>query len=265
MAYLFFLYISIYDSPFCNIGVVLVTSQSGVATRWHINLEFLMDSLAKSPHKSTVIVQNPVPERMALHSGNYMLDSSTPPILAISDLHGHPDLLIAAIEKGIDLAGRDDVVVVLLGDYVDNGPKIPELLEYLSTESYREHFPNISLHSIMGNHDMACLLSLEPEFFHVSRDKRYFMGLTAFERWTTCFQKYGGVTHIQYGADGETSFLLKFPTHHREWLKSLPLYTIIDQYFFVHAGIRDPSREALRRQMEFLDSKDLSAMGRRHT
>ncbi len=67
------------------------------------------------------------------------------PLLVVSDLHGNLDLLKQALTRGVHEAGRDDLTVVLLGDYVDNGPQIVELLEYLATEAWAESWPNMQV------------------------------------------------------------------------------------------------------------------------
>lgn len=74
------------------------------------------------------------------------------PILCISDLHGNLDLLRKAICRGLEIAQRSDLEIVLLGDLCDNGPDVPDLLEYLASEKWREEFPGIKLSSILGNH-----------------------------------------------------------------------------------------------------------------
>ena len=74
------------------------------------------------------------------------------PILCISDLHGNLALLKKAIGKGLHLAQRRDLEVILLGDHCDNGKEVPQLLEYLSQEQWKDDFPEITLRSILGNH-----------------------------------------------------------------------------------------------------------------
>lgn len=74
--------------------------------------------------------------------------------MCISDVHGNLDLLRTAIRRGLALSGRQHAPadVVLLGDCCDNGPQVPELLEWLATETWRQEFPLISLNNILGNH-----------------------------------------------------------------------------------------------------------------
>eukprot|EP01043_Picozoa_sp_COSAG02_P073863 COSAG02_NODE_14543_length_1261_cov_0.817556_1_plen_126_part_00 len=57
--------------------------------------------------------------------------SGEPPILVISDPHGNLSLVREALERGVHEAGRMDLTVVLIGDYCDNGPELPALLDFL--------------------------------------------------------------------------------------------------------------------------------------
>ncbi len=77
------------------------------------------------------------------------------PLVAIGDLHGHPDLferLLAWIDQKVP-----DARIVTLGDYVDNGPQIPALLDRLI--ALQEARPG-RFWPILGNHDLALLRAL---------------------------------------------------------------------------------------------------------
>ena len=49
-------------------------------------------------------------------------------LLVISDPHGHYDKVVDALEEGLR---RGATTAVLIGDFVDNGPQIPDLLKFL--------------------------------------------------------------------------------------------------------------------------------------
>lgn len=185
------------------------------------------------------------------------------PFLVISDLHGNLQLLVKALEEGVRRAGKADLTVILLGDYVDNGPDVPGLLEYLSTEKWRSSYPSMSIHAILGNHDLACLLALNPAEFNGDPNWTR-RGKDRWMRWVKGFHLRGGETHLQYGARTQAQFRSKFPSHHREWLRGLPWYLRLGGYLFVHAGIRDPSVEPLEEQLRYLDSKSLHDVDCRH-
>ena len=65
------------------------------------------------------------------------MDDECVPIMVIADLHGNLSLLKKALLRGVTRNGfiKNGLNVVLLGDLVDNGPEVPQLLEYLSTEA----------------------------------------------------------------------------------------------------------------------------------
>ena len=172
-------------------------------------------------------------------------------VLVISDLHGHCNLLKIALQKGLDRAGRDDLKVVLLGDYVDNGPEVPELLTYLAEGGIKRDFPNVDLYCIVGNHDLACILSYNPNEFNYN-------GAEWWTRWVETYQNTYGRTAEQYGATTQSGFQRLFPRHHYDYLVSLPWYCQIGQYTFVHAGLRLSTDESVCDQLLFLDKKDIS-------
>lgn len=179
-------------------------------------------------------------------------------ILVISDLHGHCQLLKHAIQHGLASAGRDDLDVVLLGDYVDNGPEVPELLAYLADGSIHNDFPRIKLHCILGNHDLACILAYNPGEFNNQ------CNIDWWQRWVQTFQMDHGRTAEQYGASTQSEFQRLFPQHHYNFLVSLPWYVQIAQYTFVHAGLRLSKDESVADQLSFLDSKNIGDLSK-HT
>ena len=45
-------------------------------------------------------------------------------VVVIADLHGHASMLETAVHRGRQLIGDAHMLLVLLGDYVDNGPQV---------------------------------------------------------------------------------------------------------------------------------------------
>jgi hypothetical protein len=111
----------------------------------------------------------------------------------------------------------------------------------------------------MGNHDLAALLALDPSDFNANPNFHY-RGKDYWGRWGNfqCPTMKSLATQVQYNCTTREEFQKKFPEHHWKWLRSLPFYLKIDQYLFVHAGIRDPQIEPLPVQLDFLDKRDLS-------
>lgn len=186
------------------------------------------------------------------------------PILCISDLHGHLQLLKKAIRHGCKLAGTDFLEVILLGDYCDNGPEIPQLLEYLSCEHWKQEFPRIKLHAILGNHDLACVLAVNSREFNAPKNYRS-NGMDYWQRWTYNWMNPGGETPLQYGkCTTQQKFAAKFPQLHYDYLVSLPWFLELDRYIFVHAGLNKVSKQSVEEQLRFLSFKDLRDL-RGHT
>lgn len=54
----------------------------------------------------------------------------------------------------------------------------------------------------------------------------------------------------------------QFPPHHYQYLASLPWCVEMDQYIFVHAGLRAAKEESVESQLAFLSRKDMSDLSR---
>lgn len=152
-----------------------------------------------------------------------MINTATP-LVVFGDLHGHLDLferLLAHID-----ALYPQARLVTLGDYVDNGPQIPALLDRLialQTARPQTFFP------ILGNHDLALLRSLgwpgdtpDPAWY---------------EHWSRRYWNPGGETPAAYGARDLHRFERSFPLAHFRFLAALPWYYDDGAYFCVHAGL----------------------------
>lgn len=169
-----------------------------------------------------------------------MSATSTPalPIVAVADLHGHRTTFERLLAHW-DAALRGDYRLVLLGDYVDNGPEIPALLDLL-VELQRTRAGRF--HPIMGNHDLACLRAMGWD--GGPSDEAWFDG------WLARFG--GGSTARAYGARSGSELSARMPAHHRTFLQGLPWYLDDDQHVFVHAGLErgplDPQLRALDRR-----------------
>ncbi|WP_245282092.1 metallophosphoesterase family protein [Rhizobium sp. LC145] len=155
------------------------------------------------------------------------------PIYVIGDVHGCLDELLAAeerIQADIMARGRPGLVV-LLGDYVDRGPRSAEVLDHLIAPN-RHNLRRIAL---CGNHDELFLRFLQ-------NPKRLWDWLELGGRQT--LMSYGIDPQdliSRYGADGEALRSVlehAVPQKHRQFLEELPITFRIGEYFFVHAGVR---------------------------
>ena len=147
------------------------------------------------------------------------------PIVAVADLHGHLTLFERLL-SALDASFGDRYRLVLLGDYMDNGPEIVELIERL-VQLKQERIDRFV--ALMGNHDLACLRAMgwdggEPE-------ERWF------GQWSRNFWSgnLGGAT--AYGASSGAELAAKMPSRHREFLQGLPWFHVDGEYLFVHAGM----------------------------
>jgi hypothetical protein len=109
--------------------------------------------------------------------------------------------------------------------------------------------------------DLACILGANPSAFRVNAAEPP-RGIDWYTRWSRYFANQGGSTSAQYGAATQAEFVCKFPAHHYNYLESLPWYIILDQYIFVHAGLRAAGEESVTSQLAYLDSKDLSDLSK---
>lgn len=151
-------------------------------------------------------------------------------IYAVGDIHGRADLLDQLLEKIV----RDCLAVpvtrslVFVGDYVDRGPDSRGVIERLlqPTEGFETHF-------LRGNHDQAMLDFLDnPMSYRVWRRFGAAATLSSY-----------GVEPPPDNDEAEISrahdeLLDNLPQAHIDFLRNLASYVQIDDYHFVHAGVR---------------------------
>jgi serine/threonine protein phosphatase 1 len=156
-------------------------------------------------------------------------------IYAIGDVHGRNDLLAAVfarIDRDLSERPLGRAMTILLGDYIDKGPRSRETLDLIVA---RRRGAATELVCLKGNHEAMLLEALAAPVEPV-------MG-----RWLA---NGGAETLISYGIDpgsrrrprmpaeiaGEIE--RKIPRDHLEFLGGLPSMVVEDGYLFVHAGIR---------------------------
>lgn len=171
-------------------------------------------------------------------------------VYAVGDIHGRLDLLFAMEQQiGADLerAPCPLAVTVFTGDYVDRGSNSHEVVERLSVRPFTT--PTVMLR---GNHEAMLLRFLEePQ--------------TMIETWR---QNGGLQTLLSYGVDAHhlrrgaavediaERFRKRVPHHHLDFLKSLPLFTCVGDYFFCHAGVRPGVPLDEQREIDLLWIRD---------
>lgn len=162
-------------------------------------------------------------------------------IYAIGDVHGCLEQLLALealiVADAQSVEGRK--LIVMLGDYVDRGPKSAAVLYHL-TASPPQGFDRVCLR---GNHDDAFLALLDGD---PAGD--WVLDHGAEETLAS----YG----VNFGDFGNTYGLREairavVPQSHLEFLRTLPVLLTIGQDVFVHAGIR-PGRPLAEQEDEDL-------------
>ena len=157
-------------------------------------------------------------------------------IYAMSDIHGHLDILKSTLEN-VDLKENDNKLI-LLGDYIDRGDKSCETLYFIKELS--EKFPNQVI-PLLGNHEEMFLDDLDAMYpiGDISEIKKYITE----DEYKTILSK----------VDKESEELLRHMIIYRyvtnlikikhknliTWLKSLPYYHETENQIFVHAGINE--------------------------
>ncbi|MGO4870717.1 MAG: metallophosphoesterase family protein [Roseiarcus sp.] len=155
-------------------------------------------------------------------------------IYAIGDVHGRADLLEQAFARiDADIARRPgsraaQILLVLLGDYVDRGRFSREVVERL-LERRRTH----TLICLKGNHE-RCLL----EFLREPSTLASWRQLGGRETLAS----YGVKPPLDVDAAGSRELAERFaaalPESHRAFLEGLELSFCCGDFFFVHAGVR---------------------------
>jgi serine/threonine protein phosphatase 1 len=135
-------------------------------------------------------------------------------IFAIGDIHGCYDKLIALMDQ-LDIRFGEDRVV-FLGDYVDRGPDVYQVMDFLV--QFKEDHPGTIF--LKGNHE-AMLLN-----YLAGGDKQAYL-INGGRQTLTSYTKYNPPTK---GAP--------LPRAHLDFLNNLDLYYATRDYVFVHAGMR---------------------------
>ena len=134
----------------------------------------------------------------------------TPRTIAIGDIHG----CLAALETLLTaVRPRPDDTLVLLGDYVDRGPRTRGVIERLLALQRQ-----CRLVPLLGNHDEMMLNVYDGQ-------KQLYVNWLLFG---------GDATLASYDAAGPEDL----PLAHIEFLRSCLLYFELERYFFVHGRYR---------------------------
>lgn len=156
-------------------------------------------------------------------------------IYAIGDVHGRNDLLAAAfarIDRDLLEHPTDRAMTILLGDYIDKGPRSRETLDLIVS---RLRDPGAGLACLKGNHEAMMLEALaapvEPVMGH-------WLGNGGAETLVSYGIDPGSRRRPRPPAEIAEDIGRKVPKSHLAFLGGLPSMIVEDGYLFVHAGIR---------------------------
>lgn len=127
--------------------------------------------------------------------------------IVIGDVHGHYDTLIALLDA-VSPTSKDEIY--FLGDLIDRGPKSAQVVDLVMRNNF---------YCLRGNHEEMLLDVVGTG--EVSVD--------LYQSWL-----YSG------GHATVDSYDSKIPQEHIDWIKGLPLYLDLGDYWLVHAGV-DPN------------------------
>lgn len=174
--------------------------------------------------EGVAVAEGPGAPRLIVDASHYAV------IYAIGDVHGCLEPLLQLEERiGEDAANSEGrKLIVMLGDYVDRGPKSAAVLYHL-TASPPAGFDRVCLR---GNHDDAFLAFIEGD---PAGDWVLDHGAVQ------TFQSYGVTLD---GSDARVNHALRemvraaVPQSHVDFLRSLPVLLSVGGDVFAHAGIR---------------------------
>lgn len=154
-------------------------------------------------------------------------------VYAIGDVHGCYDQLRSLVDRieddARDVGGRK--LIVMLGDYVDRGPKSAAVLDWLCAAP-PSGFERVAL---AGNHEVLML-----EFLADPRpDSRWlqFGGLDTLASYGISPDSFTRARSRERAAMLDASV----PTEHLDLLRDMPSMLTLPNAVFVHAGIRPDS------------------------
>lgn len=165
-------------------------------------------------------------------------------LYCIGDIHGRLDLLQQLHDKIIQDAApfQGRIIIVYLGDYIDRGPESKAVIDYLLSRP----FPRFECHFLMGNHEQVLLEFLLSANTPNAMLWINFGGLSTLASYGVTVN---GIPHASQLAEIRQTLQQKIPQSHIHFLQQLKPCFEIDDYYFVHAGIR-PGVKLKQQQLE---------------
>ena len=158
-------------------------------------------------------------------------------IYAIGDIHGYAETLGRLhdeIDKDIAARPIEQAKIIYLGDYIDRGPDSKGVIDMILAR--QEILPNIEHVFLLGNHENSMFNEFLNEPEGARQDWLEWGGVET-------AQSYGVVVDdIKNPTEQAVSIAQNLrqaiPPTHQAFYKDLELYHVVDDYLFVHAGIK---------------------------
>lgn len=146
-------------------------------------------------------------------------------IFVLTDIHGHYDQLMALYRKLPIEPDKDQLII--LGDYVDRGPKSKQVVEQII--KWKKQYPHWVF--LMGNHEdmMLDALVYGERIYH-----DYYLWFNQGGRQTISSYFPPEIDDYSKAISNPKDYI---PKEHLEFLAALPRYYQADKYFFVHGGV----------------------------
>jgi serine/threonine protein phosphatase 1 len=136
-------------------------------------------------------------------------------LIVVGDVHGD----ISRLRRFFDYVKQEEVTIVMVGDYINRGPRSKDVLDLLLAEK-RKRLHKLIL--LRGNHEQALLDFLDGG--HISD-----------------FTRHGGLATIKSYISNDTTdavseFISSFPVEHLTLVRSTKSYYRDGEIFVSHAG-----------------------------
>jgi serine/threonine protein phosphatase 1 len=132
-------------------------------------------------------------------------------VFAIGDIHGCFNTFVELF-SGLNPTGED--VIVLLGDYIDRGPKSKEVLDFIMGRIEK----GLTIIPLMGNHENMLLESLT--------------NARSFNLWMC---NGGEATLKSFGVKSANEINARY----LNFIRNMPLFYTFQNFIFVHAGFNE--------------------------
>lgn len=151
-------------------------------------------------------------------------------VYAVGDIHGEARLLSRLLQQVADDArerGPADTKLIVLGDFIDRGPGAADLLHHFA----KLVDPNLVI--LKGNHEAVLVRAYDG-------DEQVLTDWIGFGGASTLMGLGISSAMLRSGDAAMILAALRASLHADviEWLDSLPLWSSLGDYFFVHAGVR---------------------------